>query len=286
MPSAEAPGSAAPPPRTTHRRRNALTIAAAGLVFLAALAVAGGSVALRLQSLAAPEASPVGVAALTEDAGFTVWQRNADGTPVRWDPCTPIEVVWSATDAPATARADIIAALERVSEASGLTLRLTGSTEEEPSGSRLPYQPERYGQRWAPVLIAWADPAAAGLPLRDTDRGVAVPIAVGPDGDRTFVTGQVLLNAQRQDLRPGFEDRADSWGATLVHEFLHVLGLGHVDDPSQLMHVYPGRGPVVLGDGDRAGLTAIGPAQGCREVPPAAPVTVAEPPSSPTHGVP
>ncbi|MFO7961943.1 MAG: hypothetical protein R6U94_13455 [Nitriliruptoraceae bacterium] len=286
MSSAEAPASGAPAPRTPHRRRNALTIAAAGLLFLAALAVAGGSLALRFQSLAAPAASPVAVGALTEDAGFTVWERNTDGTPVRWDPCTPIDVVWSEADAPPTARADIVAALDRVSEASGVTLRLTGRTGEDPSGSRLPYQPERYGQRWAPVLIAWADPAAPGLPLRDTDRGVAVPIAVGPAGDRTFVTGQVLLNARRQDLQAGFDDRADSWGATLVHELLHVLGLGHVDDPTQLMYVHPGRGPVTLGDGDRAGLAALGPAQGCREVPPAAPVAVAEPPSSPTHGVP
>jgi hypothetical protein len=135
------------------------------------------------------------------------------------------------------------------------------------------------------VLIAWADPSTPGLPLRDTDRGVAVPIAVGPAGDRTYVTGQVLLNAARDDLVPGFGDRAEAWGATLLHELLHVLGLGHVDDPSQLMYVHPGRGPVTLGEGDRAGLSAIGPTQGCRAVPPARPVTVAEPPPR-THGVP
>ncbi len=285
MPPAEAPASAPSPPRAA-RWRNALLVAAAGVLFLAALAVAGGSLVLGLQHPDAPPASPAGVGALAEDAPYTVWERNTDGTAVRWDPCTPIEVVWSATDAPPTARADITAALDRVAEASGLTLRLTGRTAERPSGTRLPYQPERYGQRWAPVLIAWADPAAPGLPLRDTDRGVAVPIAVGPAGDRTYVTGQVLLNAQRDDLRPGFDERAEAWGATLVHELLHVLGLGHVDDPEQLMYVHPGRGPVTFGDGDRAGLAAIGPTHGCRTTPPAGPVTVAEPPSSRRHGVP
>lgn len=256
------------------------------MLFLVALVVAVGSLALQLGILGTPTASPVGVGALTEDADFTVWERNADGTPVRWDPCTAIEVVWSETHAPSTARSDIVAALDRVAQASGLTLRLTGTTEERPSGARLPYQPERYGQRWAPVLIAWADPGAPGLPLRDTDRGVAVPIAVGPPGDRTYVTGQVLLNAHRDDLRSGFDDRAEAWGATLVHELLHVIGLGHVDDPNQLMYVYPGRGPVIFGDGDRAGLAAVGPAQGCRRVPPAGPVSVAEPSASRTHGVP
>ncbi len=286
MASAEGSPPDAPVPRTARRRRNGLTIAAASLLFLAALAVAGGAVALRLQSLATPAAGPVATGALAEDADFTVWERNADGTPVRWDPCTPIDVVWSSQDAPPTARADIVAALERVSEASGMTLRLTGRTEERPSGARLPYQPERYGPRWAPVLVAWADPATPGLPLRDTDRGVAVPVAVGADGDRTFVTGQVLLNAERPDLRAGFDDRADSWGATLVHELVHVLGLGHVDDPTELMYVHPGRGPVTFGDGDRAGLAAVGRAPGCRQVPTAGAVTVADPPSSPAHGVP
>jgi hypothetical protein len=282
---AEAPEAASAPPRAQRRWRDALMVAAAGVLFLAALAVVGGSLALGLQLLGPPAASPAGVGALSEEADFTVWERNADGTPVRWDPCTPIEVVWSDRHAPPTARADIVTALDRVAEASGLPLRLAGRTEERPSGSRPPYQPERYGQRWAPVLIAWADPAAPGLPLRDTDRGVAVPIAVGPAGDRTYVTGQLLLNAERDDLLPGFGDRAEAWGATLIHELLHVLGLGHVDDPAQLMHVHPGRGPVTFGDGDLAGLAAIGPAQGCRPVPPARPVTVAEPPPR-THGVP
>jgi hypothetical protein len=68
-----------------------------------------------------------------------------------------------------------------------------------------------------------------------------------------------------------------------------VLGLGHVDDPTQLMHRYPGSGPVRLGAGDLAGLAAVGPELGCRSAPPAGPVRVADPPSSPGssgHGVP
>jgi len=220
-----------------------------------------------------------------EGDGFTVWERNTDGTPVRFDPCSPIDVVLNADQAPPGARADLQAALARIAEASGLDLRLIGDTDEPPSDPRLPYQPERYGQRWAPVLVTWARPTTRGVALRDVDRGIATPVAVGPRGDRTYVSGQVVLNADRDDLRSGFEDREHAWGATLLHELAHLVGLGHVDDPAQLLYVYPGAGPVELGDGDLAGLAAVGDTHGCREVPPPGPVRVARPASGTGHGV-
>ena len=227
--------------------------------------------------VAAVEAAPA--------AGFTVWERNADGTPVRFDPCSPIEVVLNLDGAPVGARADLEEAMARIAAASGLDLALAGTTDEPPSDPRLPYQPERYGQRWAPVLVTWAQPGEPGVPLRGHDRGIATPVAVGPEGERTYVSGQVVLNAERRDLQPGFGDRRDAWGATLLHELAHLVGLGHVDDPDQLMHTYPGEGEVALGPGDRAGLAAVGADHGCREVPTPAPVHVRRPAGG-GHGVP
>jgi hypothetical protein len=136
--------------------------------------------------------------------GYAVWERNADGTPVRWDACTPIEIVLEPTGAPDGATDDLAAAVERLRAATGLDLVVQGVTDERPTGQRPPYQPERYGERWAPVLVAWAPPGEAGIPLRATDRGLAIPIALGRPGDRTYVTGQVVLNADRHDLPPGF----------------------------------------------------------------------------------
>ncbi len=215
--------------------------------------------------------------------GYTVWERNDDGTPVRFDPCSVIEVVLAPRHAPPGARADLEEALTRIVDATGLDLRLIGSTDEPPSDPRLPYQPERYGERWAPVLVTWARPGDPGVPLRVIDRGVASPVAVGPEGDRTYVTGQVVLNADRDDLRPGFGDRSDAWGATLLHELAHLVGLGHVDDPTELMYTFPGDGEVVLGPGDRAGLAAVGADHGCRDVPPAGPVAVRRPAEARDH---
>ena len=209
--------------------------------------------------------------------GYDVWARNHDGTPVRWDPCSTIELVIDDTGAPPSWRADLARALDEVTEVTGIDFEVVGTTDERPELRRPAYQPDRYGDRWAPVLVAWSPPGEGDLPLATTDRGLAIPVAVGIDGDRTYITGQVVLNRDRDDLSLGFDDRAGSWGATLLHEFAHLLGLAHSEDPTQLMAPYPGSGPVEFGEGDRAGLQAVGRDAGCREAPEPSPVDVPEP---------
>jgi hypothetical protein len=223
----------------------------------------------------APPATSPGTGASSD--GYAVWARNDDGNPVRWDPCSPIEVVVATEGAPAGAWEDLEEAVARVEEATGLTFELGATTDERPRADRPPYQPDRYGHRWAPVLVAWGEPHEGGIRLRSSDRGVAVPIAVGPPGDRTYVTAQLVLNVDRTDLVSGFEDRAWSWGSTIVHELAHVVGLDHVDDPDQLLWAHPGEGPVTFGPGDLAGLAAVGAQHGCREVPTPRHVEVADP---------
>jgi len=205
----------------------------------------------------------------TRGDGYALWALDRAGAPLRWDACTPIGVVLSTVEAPDGAEDDLREALTRLSDASGLRLELRGTTDERPSADRALVVDTAAGWAWAPVLVGWVAPDAA-LGLTPLDRGIALPVAVR-DGDReAFVTGQVALNARRTDLVPGFGDRSDAWGATLLHELVHLVGLDHVDDPSQLMSTDPGSGPVVFGAGDLAGLARVGAAAGCTAAPDAA----------------
>ncbi|MEX1176820.1 MAG: hypothetical protein WEB09_00025 [Nitriliruptor sp.] len=209
--------------------------------------------------------------AASED-GYAVWDRNDDGTPVRWDPCRPVRIVASGVGAPTTYPLDqLVADLEHAAgvlrEATEIELTVIGTSTEVPDASRSTLATEGASRAWAPVLVGWRAPGEGDLPLRDVDRAVAVPVAVGTSRERVYVTAQVVLNPERTDLVPGARDRSSSWGATLLHELAHVLGLDHVDDPDQLLHTYPGVGPVELGAGDRAGLRTLGAEHGCLDVP-------------------
>lgn len=239
------------------------------LLVLLGLAAAGAALLPIGRTLLADPAGPVVEPSTTapEPVGFTLWGRDHRGGPLRWDACEPIDLVLNIDGAPADAERDVRTALALLSGASGLELQLEGSTQERPDIERplVTWDGQRW--RWNPVLVAWAAPGEGGLPLTSQDRGVALPVAVR-DGDReAFVTGQVVLNARRTDLKPGFDDRRDAVGATLLHELAHLLGLDHVDDPEELMSVRPGTGPVVLGPGDLAGLRAIGAPAGCTSAP-------------------
>lgn len=272
----------APDPTPGHRPRAPITWVVIGVTTLAVLAGAAVTFGVLRGVLGGDADVPRPAASahlgVSQD-GYAVWEVNDDGRPVRWDPCTPIEVVVAAEDGPVPADAlvaDVEAALDDLTEATGLRFSPVHLTDERPDADRpaAAPQPDGDGWAWAPVLVAWADPGEDDLPLRDVDRGIGVPVAVGPAGDRVYVTGQVVLNRQRDDLRSGRDDRAFSWGATVLHELAHVVGLDHVDDPSELMSTYPGQGPVVFGSGDLAGLAALGADGGCVEVPPARPVQV------------
>jgi hypothetical protein len=202
------------------------------------------------------------------EAPFALWGLDRAGGPLRWNPCAPVPFELNLSGATVDAERDVLRALDLLGTASGLDLVVVGATDERPRVDRSLVEFRSGGDlRWRPVLIAWATPGEGGLPLTLADRGVALPVAVRDGDHESIVTGQVILNASRRDLVPGFDDRSSSIGATILHEIAHVLGLAHVSDPAQIMAEDPGTGPVALGPGDVAGLRAIGVQAGCLATP-------------------
>ena len=220
-------------------------------------------------------------------------------TPVAYDPCREIHYVTTGLSrAPIDGQQIVADAIAYLSQLTGLVFVDDGPTDEVPSDDRPSYQPERYGERWAPVLIAWSDAAESPRLAEQDDNGpdtlgVSGSAAAGvtrsksnpssggnsaststtttapPQGDASnpsrvgtaemiYVTGMVTLDAPDFTSLLAAKDGHDLARAVVLHELAHLLGLNHVDDPTELMYPTLQPGVVDFGPGDRQGLFAEG----------------------------
>ena len=193
--------------------------------------------------------------------GFRFMHLQQDGSPVTWSPCRPIHYVVRPDNAPPDGPALVAESFQRLSAATGLTFVDDGATEEPVTSlqDRRLYQPDRYGDRWAPVLVAWATPQEV------PDFGVDVAGEAGPAGvyqadDKTlvYVSGTVYLDP----VKIGRLDQAQGEPVArdiVLHELGHLAGLEHVADEWQVM--WP-RGNAhqftEYQSGDLAGLARLG----------------------------
>ncbi|MFF5793439.1 matrixin family metalloprotease [Paeniglutamicibacter sp. NPDC012692] len=176
---------------------------------------------------------------------------------VAYDPCRPIHYVIRPDGAPANAERLVHEAVQAVSAASGLQFIYDGTTSEGPSGQRTQYQPERYGKRWVPVLVTWSSPAEIPALAGDV-AGLGGSSYVSARGTPlVFVAGQVNLDGPDVAAMMLHSQGPEHVRAVIMHEFGHVLGLDHVEDPNQLMFEGPSY-RTSFAPGDLAGLAVLG----------------------------
>ncbi len=205
-----------------------------------------------------PLGTPPSLPAATGPFEFLVTQPKTK-EPVTWDPCRPLRYVINPDGAPAGGAELIRDAVTRTAAATGLQFEYVGSTTEKWSKEREAFQPDRYGQEWAPALIAWG--TEKDVP------GLAGYIAGMSGGDpqydlehqnrELYVSGSSVLDAH--DLGAMIAaGKVDLARAVIQHEMGHLVGLDHVADPTQIM--YSETTPQVLdwGAGDLRGLHAVG----------------------------
>lgn len=197
--------------------------------------------------------------------------------PVRFNPCEPVPYVINDALAPAGGVADVEEAIARLAEATGITFVDAGRTDEPLDQGRPAYQPDRYGMRWAPILIGWSElgsgqgPDAAGDDIIVAGRGR--PLRVGD----VLVSGvlelnaDVILNRDTQERLPGGFGEGITRGRVMLHELGHIVGLGHPGSRAQLMYAELAEhtsNTAQFGVGDRIGLRLVGREAGCLTPPP------------------
>ena len=184
--------------------------------------------------------------------------QRTDGEPVRYDACRPLHYVVNPDGMPDGGLRLVREAVASLSSATGLVLTEDGVSDEALSTAREPHQPDRYGDRWAPVLIGWSDGAQYPL-LGGEIAGVAgSQIVTGAvEGSDRYVTGYVALDRQDFTEILGRPDGFEQARAIVMHEIGHLAGLDHVADAAQLMNA-ENSGQLDWGPGDRQGLAALG----------------------------
>lgn len=195
----------------------------------------------------------------SHSTSYLFLKRLPDGSPVTYDPCRPIHYVISTHELPSYGVKMVQEAVARASTASGLAFQYDGETSEVVSFNRPLVQRERYGERWAPVLIGFS--TGSELPTLGADvMGRGGSSSVAPDGPASarYVTGTVALD--RDDFDRTMQKQVQGYAkgrAVVMHELGHVLGLDHVQDPLQLMYA-ANNGYVFYGAGDLRGLALEG----------------------------
>ena len=189
---------------------------------------------------------------------FAMTQPGDGSRPVTYSPCREVAVVVNDALAPPGSAGLVEEALAEVSAATGLRLVLEGTTDEPAAERRELRIPERYGDRWAPALVAWTTPEEVpGLRGDVAGLGGSSAFELGVLGRLRYVSGTVHLDAPAMATILARPDGRDLARAVVMHELAHLVGLDHVDDPGELMYA-DNVGVTGFGPGDREGLAALG----------------------------
>jgi len=178
--------------------------------------------------------------------------------PVTWGPCRPIHYVVRKDNAPAAGARLLAQSFRQLSAATGLVFINDGSTDERPSLRRKKLQPKRYGDRWAPVLIAWTDPGEVIGLKKDAPASTGPQLFQPAGGELGFVSGFAYLHA------PNLKKKMATLGEPFLHQVLlqqlaRLVGLELVEKPGQVMSRRPGKKVLTSYQaGDLTGLNVLG----------------------------
>jgi hypothetical protein len=205
--------------------------------------------------LGTPPPAPPGPTGAVRAHEFLTMSKQ--GVPVTFSPCRPLHYVVRPDNAPRGGDAMVAAAFKRLSAATGLTVINDGPTDEPANLERDPYQPDRYGSRWAPILVAWATEKEVPDFGGDTVGRAGPSQFTRGDGTTGYVSGVVLLDPEAIAQIRSSDGKARA-RAIILHELGHLVGLDHTTRDDQLMYPNSLSEQTDYAAGDLAGLARLG----------------------------
>jgi hypothetical protein len=179
----------------------------------------------------------------------------------RWNPCRTIRWAYNPAAQGYDALPDVKRAFARLSGISGLRFKYVGATTWRFAGD---IQDPAFPASQYDIGVGWSDDLA--LPrLAGNVVGIGGGLGYGaqtPGADVTYrMTRGYLILDNGHVLSPGYTQLG--WGAVMMHEILHSLGLGHAQEPVQLMYGTMTEQNISPGAGDITGMKKVGAASGC-----------------------
>jgi len=203
---------------------------------------------------------------------------EAAGAPIRWNPCEPVRYEVNLANAPEGALAVVHEAFDRTAEVTGIEFRFEGTTTRTPEEQADDYFLSHLTDPvvWLPVLVAWLprEEFRAQFERLGSDRhalAVANSIRGELETADQYTSGAIVVDAEAR-MSDDFDGRY-SLGMVMMHEAGHLMGLGHVKDPAEVMFSDRSTYPQPIeewGPGDTEGLQRLGTG-GCMDPVPVAP---------------
>jgi hypothetical protein len=196
-------------------------------------------------------------------SGYGYLETQGDGLPVRWAGDQTIDYEVNTAFAPSNGLSLVEQTFSQLAAATGLNFTFVGTTSQFPTNSRSATTVNANGQTiWAPILVAWEPPGYTDyLPNSGNIIGMGGASAAYDGRQWVYVTGEAAISST-------YAFTQDQLASVVHHELGHVIGLGHVNDPSEVMNPIDNyNAPVTYQWGDLAGLAHLGQAEGTLPTP-------------------
>lgn len=192
-------------------------------------------------------------------AGSYSFLSTQPGTkePVTYPACRTVQVRINPAGEVTGGSSLVLEAMARVSELSGLELEYAGPSTDRPrewsdamDGAGM--------EGYPPALVSWSDEdETADLAGDVVGLGGSVSLRGAAFTRARYMTGSVTLDGPDLARVLDGPDGEARVRAVILHELGHLVGLGHVADPAQLMSE-TNHGLHDFGPGDREGLARLG----------------------------